>query len=72
MTIPSFEAIKRWKLIEDWPHRASVDAVITSMVNKGYSPETMLRAVRFIGAFVEYQNKRYGGAPERLDAADIE
>ncbi|NKM66571.1 hypothetical protein GFL82_00565 [Rhizobium laguerreae] len=40
MTIPSFETIKRWQLIEDWPHRASVDAVITSMIDKGYSFET--------------------------------
>ncbi|TCU15088.1 hypothetical protein EV131_120102 [Rhizobium laguerreae] len=72
MTFPSFETIKRWKLIEDWPHRASVDAVITSMVDKGYSSETMLRAVRFIGAFVECQNRRHGGEPERLDAADID
>ncbi|MBY5336994.1 tyrosine-type recombinase/integrase [Rhizobium leguminosarum] len=72
MTIPSFETVKRWKLIEDWPHRATVDAVITSMIDKGYSSETMLRAVRFIGAFVECQNRRHGGEPERLDAADID
>ncbi|MCJ9690530.1 tyrosine-type recombinase/integrase [Rhizobium sp. PRIMUS64] len=72
MTIPSFETIQRWKLIEDWPHRPSVDAVITSMVDKGYSSQTMVRAVRFIGAFIECQNKRNGGAPERLDAADID
>ncbi|MGO7162800.1 tyrosine-type recombinase/integrase, partial [Rhizobium johnstonii] len=72
MTIPSFETIKRWQLIEDWPHRASVDAVITSMIDKGYSSETMVRAVRFIGAFIEYQNNRDGGEPERLDAGDID
>ncbi|NKM94318.1 tyrosine-type recombinase/integrase [Rhizobium leguminosarum] len=72
MTIPSFKTIKRWKLIEDWPHRASVDAVITSMVDKGYSSETMVRAVRFIGAFVECQTNRDSGEPERLDAADID
>ncbi|MBX4905115.1 MULTISPECIES: tyrosine-type recombinase/integrase [Rhizobium] len=72
MTIPSFKTIKRWKLIEDWRHRASVDAVITSMVDKGYSSETMVRAVRFIGAFVECQNNRDSGEPERLDAADID
>jgi site-specific recombinase XerD len=72
MTIPSFETIKRWKLIEDWPHRASVDAVITSMVDKGYSSETVVRAIRFMGAFIECQNKRNGGEPERLDAADID
>ncbi|MFS2175233.1 tyrosine-type recombinase/integrase [Rhizobium pisi] len=72
MTIPCFKTIKRWKLIEDWPHRASVDAVITSMVDKDYSSETMVRAVRFIGAFIECQNKRSGGEPERLNAADID
>ncbi|MGO6819794.1 hypothetical protein [Rhizobium leguminosarum] len=72
MTIPSFETIKCWSLIEDWPYRASVDAEITSMVDKGYSSETMVRAVRFIGAFIECQNKRNGGEPERLDAADID
>lgn len=72
MTIPSFETIKRWKLIEDWPHRASVDAVITSMVDKGYASETMVRAIRFIGAFIECQNKRNGEELERLDAADID
>ncbi|WP_421407656.1 tyrosine-type recombinase/integrase [Agrobacterium tumefaciens] len=72
MTTPSFETIKRWKLIEDWPHRASVDAVITSMVDKGYTSATMVRAVRFIGAFIECQNNRDGGEPERLAAADID
>ncbi|MBY5487106.1 hypothetical protein E0H36_25775 [Rhizobium leguminosarum bv. viciae] len=42
------------------------------MVDKGYSSETVVRAVRFIGAFIECQNKRDGGEPERLDAADID
>lgn len=42
------------------------------MVDNGYSSETMVRAVRFIGAFIECQNKRNGGEPERLDAADID
>ncbi|WP_261323942.1 hypothetical protein [Rhizobium leguminosarum] len=49
-----------------------MDAVITAIVAKGYSSETMVRAVRFIGAFIECQNKRNSGEPERLDPADID
>lgn len=72
MTIPTFVTMKCWKLVENWPHRASVDAVITSMDNEGYSSQTMVRAVRFIGAFIEYQNNRTTGEPERLDTAGID
>jgi site-specific recombinase XerD len=72
MTVPSFVTMKFWKLIEDWPHRPSVDAVITAMNDQGYSSQAMVRAVRFIGAFVEYQYKRCGGEPARLDIADMD
>jgi site-specific recombinase XerD len=72
MTVPSFVTMKCWKLIEDWPHRPSVDAVITAMNSQGYSSQAMVRAVRFIGAFVEYQYKRCGGEPGRLDIADMD
>ncbi len=70
--IPSFKKLTRWKLIEDWPHRASVEAVIASMFGEGYAFQSVVRAVRVIGAFVEWQNKRCGGEPERLDFGDIE
>ncbi|MBY3179916.1 integrase, partial [Rhizobium leguminosarum] len=72
MTVPSFVTMKCWKLIEDWPHRPSVDAVIRAMNDQGYSSQAMVRAVRFIGAFVEYQYKRCGGEPARLDIADMD
>jgi site-specific recombinase XerD len=72
MTTRSFERLTHWKLIEDWPHKASVEAVIASMFSEGYAFRTVRRAFRVIGTFVEWHNKRCGAEPQGLDFGDIE
>jgi integrase len=72
MTTLTFERLTRWKLIENWPHRASVEAVTASMFGEGYAYQTVVRAVRVIGTFIEWQNGRYGGDTEGINFEDME
>lgn len=71
MTVPSFAGMQCWRLIEDWPHRQTVDALVLSMVDKGYARESIIRSVRLVGAFIKFQIAHHEAEPGRIEPADF-
>ncbi|MGV4796281.1 tyrosine-type recombinase/integrase [Rhizobium sp. F40D2] len=71
MTVPSFAGMQCWKLIEDWPHRQSVDALVLSMMDKGYTRESIIRSVRLVGGFIKFQIDHHKAEPGRIELADF-
>jgi len=71
MTVPSFAGMQCWKLIEDWPHRQSVDALVLSMVDMGYTQESIIRSVRLVGAFIKFQIDHHEAEHGRIEPADF-
>ncbi|WP_421365817.1 tyrosine-type recombinase/integrase [Agrobacterium tumefaciens] len=71
MTIPSFAGMQCWKLIEDWPHRQSVDSLVLYMIDKGYTQESIIRSVRLVGAFIKFQIVHHKAEPGRIEPADF-
>ncbi|MBB3742027.1 site-specific recombinase XerD [Rhizobium sp. BK591] len=71
MTVPSFAGMQCWKLIEDWPHRKSVDSLVLYMIDKGYTQQSIIRSVRLVGAFIKFQIDHHKAEPGRIEPADF-
>ena len=58
-----------WAGLEDWVHRACVDAVVAEMQAQGYAARSIFRFVQNARAFVAWRDGALGAAT--IDHADF-
>jgi site-specific recombinase XerD len=56
-----------WAGLEDWPHRACVDAVVTAMQTQCYSARSVYRFVQSARRFVAWRLETAGEAPPEYE-----
>jgi hypothetical protein len=56
-----------WVGLEDWPHRACVDAVVTAMQTQCYSARSVYRFVQSARRFVAWRLETAGEAPPEYE-----
>lgn len=59
-----------WTGLEDWPHRACIDAVVTEMQTQRYSAKSIYHLVQTAGRFVAWRTCAFGDAAVEYNEID--
>jgi hypothetical protein len=66
----SLTTLGLWTGLEDWPHRACVDAVVTEMHAQRYSARSIYHFVQAARGFVAWRSDTMGAVPLGYDEID--
>jgi site-specific recombinase XerD len=66
----SLTTLGHWTGLEDWPHRACVDAIVTEMHAQRYSAQSIYHFVQAARRFVAWRSDTMGAAPLGYDEID--